>query len=59
MQQIRLHTLRLYREAPAESTEPLDADLIVARLLIICGTVVGMSDAIARVGLPWRKSRNA
>jgi hypothetical protein len=45
------------RKAPAESTEPLDASLIVAMLRIICGIAVGMSDAIARIGLPWRNSR--
>lgn len=39
--------------------EPLDASLIVAMLLIICGIAVGMSDAIARIGLPWRKRRSA
>jgi hypothetical protein len=53
MQQIRLHILRLYREAPAESTEQLDASLIAAMLLIVCSIAVGMSDAIAGIGLPW------
>jgi len=37
--------------------EPLNAGLIVAMLFIICGIAVGMSDAILRVGSPWRKRR--
>ena len=38
--------------------EPLNAELVAAMLLIICGIAVGMSDAVARIETPWRKTRH-
>jgi drug/metabolite transporter (DMT)-like permease len=38
--------------------EPLNAGLVAAMLLIICGIAVGMSDAVARIETPWRKTRH-
>lgn len=37
--------------------ERVNAALVVAMLLIIAGIAVGTSDAIARIGVPWRKRR--
>lgn len=39
--------------------EPLNAGLVVAMLFILCGIAIGMSDAILRIGSPWRKRGGA